>query len=102
MTSPIGIKGYSPRHLPGGLTRQQAVLLRELSYTPGKPVRWDILADALAVPGDLGRRDRARRVCSYVQTLRRRFGRETIVTVFGEGYAVAPEALGGSRGKDYR
>lgn len=64
------------------LTRQEARLVRELSYTPGRVVRWPILAVAIDAPvSEEGRR----RVNSTIQRVREKFGRDAIRGAWGRG-----------------
>ena len=59
------------------LTPRQARLVIELSRTPGAPVRWEILADAIGEPTTVEGKYRTQGV---VQAVRRKFGREAIRT----------------------
>jgi len=58
------------------LTPRQARLVRELARTPGCPVHWTILADAIGFkPTSSGQVT----VQSTIQTIRTKFGRDIIL-----------------------
>lgn len=57
------------------LSARQARLVRELARTPGRPVHWSILADAIGVAGQ--RLERAK-VNRTVQIVRAKFGPDII------------------------
>lgn len=65
------------------LTPQQARIVRELAYTPGAPVKWPILADAIGEPATNKGKSH---VQGHVQSVRRKFGRDAILTDYGRGY----------------
>ena len=58
------------------LTPRQDRLVRELARTPGVPVHWSILADAIGIGATSSGQVP---VQSTIQTIRRRFGRDIIL-----------------------
>ena len=68
------------------LTKREALLVRELAITPGCPVAWPLLADAMGVESRY-------QVHWAVQSIRRKFGRDAIRNVYGRGYMVEKSAL---------
>lgn len=65
------------------LTPPQARIVRELAYTPGSPVEWPILADAIGKPTT---RESKHIVQGHIQSIRQKFGRDSIRTDYGSGY----------------
>lgn len=65
------------------LTAPQARIVRELAYTPGSPVGWPILADAIGEPAT---REAKHRVQAHIQHIREKFGPDAIRTDRGRGY----------------
>ena len=57
------------------LSERQARLVRELARTPGRPVHWTILADAIGVAGHSTARHKVYR---NVEIVREKFGRDII------------------------
>lgn len=72
-----------PRRKPTTLTHRQALLVRELAYTPGNPVTWPVLADAIGEPATARGKFR---VDSHIQNIRAKFGRDAILGERGHGY----------------
>jgi len=68
---------------PVVLTPPQARIVRELAYTPGSPVEWPILADAIGQPVTS---EGKHRVQGHIQSIRDKFGRDAIRTDRGRGY----------------
>ena len=59
------------------LSPSQARIVRELSRTPGRPVHWTILADAI---GEHEFTMRAKdRVWSHIQVIREKFGKDAVL-----------------------
>lgn len=60
------------------LSKRQALVLRELSRTPGIPVHWTLLADAIGI----GRGRNGRPIVgNVVQGVRAKFGQDVVVGV---------------------
>lgn len=64
------------------MSARQAMLVRELARTPGNPVHWAILADAIGRDA-VSRADR-QSVYRVVETLRAKFGQD-IIRATGRG-----------------
>lgn len=57
------------------LTHRQARLVRELAHSPGQPVHWSLLADAIGYEGRYGQVT----VNKVVTEVREKFGRDIII-----------------------
>lgn len=83
--------------LRSGLSKREALLLRELALTPGRAVSMDILIDALDLAGNGTYRQQRKAVSAYVHFIRWKFGDDVIQTVLDThgmaSYSLAPGAL---------
>lgn len=65
------------------LSERQARLVRELARTPGNPVHWSILADAIGAPTNSQGQHRTQ---AMIQNIRGKFGHD-IIRSAGSGNA---------------
>jgi DNA-binding response OmpR family regulator len=75
---------------PPKLSRREALLLRELSRFPGRPVTWPILADAMELDCSLKSGTLVR---AAVQRIRVKFGADVIKAYQGTGFYLPKDAL---------
>lgn len=60
------------------LSKRQALALRELSRTPGAPVHWTLIADAIGI---VGRGSQRQIVSNVICGIRAKFGRDAVRTL---------------------